>query len=112
MEHELRNLMKQADLRPKMVGIEVGYDGDDDGTPFTGVFIKCQCGRLVSSKKRYITIVFLVDEAIHKLCEGADTEKPDVHLMAGQVRCMFYMANAYHDRALELFVQGKQLWFK
>jgi hypothetical protein len=59
-----------------------------------------------------ITLSYLVDEAMKKLCDGADMEKPDVHCMAGEVQCMFYTVKAYHERALELFVQGKQLSFK
>jgi hypothetical protein len=43
---------------------------------------------------------------------GVDMEKHDVRNTASELRCMFYMVKAYHDRALDLFVEEKKLLFK
>jgi hypothetical protein len=86
----------------------------DDGTPLTGVLIECPCGRKdkICVLQGDIPLSYLLGEAMKKWCDVVGMEKPDVHDMASKVQCMFYMVKAYHERALELFVEGKQLSFK
>jgi hypothetical protein len=112
VECKLRNIIKQAAPHPKMIDFELGVY--EDGTPHTGVLIKCDRGRNDKTcvLKEDINVVYLVDVATNKWCEGADMEKHNIRDMAGEVRCMFYMANSYQERTLEMFVKGKQLWFK
>jgi hypothetical protein len=86
----------------------------DDGTPLTGVLIKCRCGRKddMCVLQGDITLSYLVDESMKKWCDGVFMEKSDVCDMASEVQCMLYMVKAYQERFLELFVEGKQLLSK
>jgi hypothetical protein len=92
-ERELQNITKQASPCPNMVYFEL--DIIYDVTPLTDVLIKYHCGGNDKTcvLKENITLYYLVDEAMHKWCDGADTENPDVRDMAGEVRCIFYMVN-------------------
>jgi hypothetical protein len=92
--------------------VDFELDVGDDDTTITGVLIKCQCDRkyktyVCPQRRHHTTLSYLVDEAMKKKWyDGADMEKPDVRDMAGEVRCVFYMVKAYHERSLTLCFQG------